>query len=141
LAWLGVAVFSAAVLLGLGLGGRAERAGAGICLVGGLLTVALQTLIADEQLYVAAVTIDLAMAIAFAALAVKVPEKLWPGVAAVSQTLLVAFSATRMLEFPLSEKAYIAALNLSSLGVALSLASGTLVHRLRSHDRVVAATI
>jgi hypothetical protein len=41
----------------------------------------------------------------------------------------VAFSATRLLEFPLSETAYLTMLNVSSFAVALALAGGTWASR------------
>jgi hypothetical protein len=70
-----------------------------------------------------------ALAIGLSVLTFRYPDKLWPGLAACAQTLVVAFSATRLLEFPLSETAYLTMLNVSSFAVALALAGGTWASR------------
>ena len=128
LIWLGLGAFLAGIVGAFAFGGRDERLGACICVVGGGLTVLIQAL-SKEPSHFAVLAVDLGMAIAFGLLAVRTPDKLWPGVAAVAQTLLMAFSASRALHFPLSEAGYIAALNLSSTGVAIALLSGAWAHR------------
>lgn len=124
----GISAFLCAVVAALALGGVAERIGACICTCGALASITVQSLSTTPNYY-ALIGIDLAMAVAFTALAMRMPAKLWPGVAAVSQTLLVAFSGTRLIGFPLSQDAYIAAINLSSLGVAVALGAGACAHR------------
>lgn len=73
--------------------------------------------------------IDLLSALAFAALTFRNPDRLWPGVAGCGQFLVFVFSATRALEFPLSELAYLCALNISGLTVLAALTLGTIVSR------------
>jgi hypothetical protein len=129
LSFLSIGMFLLSVLLALALGRSAERMGALVCAGGGVLTLVAQGVAVGGLPYLAFLSIDCSMAIAFGVLALRFPEKLWPGVAGVAQTLVVTFSATRALHFPLSEAAYTAALNLSSLAVGLSLAGGTIASR------------
>lgn len=129
LSFTGIVSFVAAIVTAFIIGGRPERLGATVCVVGGMLSMGLQNLSPTELPFGAFLVIDLGMAAAFGVLAVKNPDKLWPGVAAVAQTLLMAFSASRALHFPLSETGYIAALNLSSTGVAIALLAGAWAHR------------
>ena len=130
LGWLGFAAFVLASAAGLTLGRRPERLGALICIAGAVASIGLQALSPEKLPYIAALVIDLSTAVAFAWLALKHPQKLWPGAAAVAQTLLVAFSATRAIGFPLSEDEYVAAINLASLGVAIALCGGVIASRL-----------
>lgn len=129
LSWLSIAVYASAVLLALVAGGRVERAGAAICLANTLLFFAVQNIAGERLPYGAFLAIDVAAALALGVLALRAPERLWPGVAGVAQSMVIVFSATRALDFPLSEAAYAAALNLSSLAVGLSLAAGVVSHR------------
>jgi hypothetical protein len=134
---LGIAALLCSILViayALFRGGKVERLGAGVC--GGfmLLTWVAQISL-DAPLY-SFLMIDTAMAGAFGVLAVRNPEKLWPGVAGVGQTVVVVFSATRALSFPMSEVAYLVALNLSGLVVAGALGAGTWAAR-REHRRTL----
>ena len=129
LSWFSLAIFGLAVVFAIVAGGRAERIGGAIGAANFLLTVLAQGLTGAELPYITLLLIDLAAALAFGALALRFPEKLWPGVAGVAQTMVIVFSATRALDFPLSEEAYAAALNLSSLGVAGSLVAGSFMAR------------
>jgi len=129
LAWLGFLAIIAAIVGGLVLGGPVERRGALICVAGGVLSVGLQARWPDQVPFLAMLAIDLGMAIAFTWLALKHPSRLWPGVAAVSLTLLAAFSASRAIGFPLSEQEYRAALNVASIGVALAILGGVWARR------------
>ena len=73
--------------------------------------------------------IDLLTAAALLWVTLSYPEKLWPGVAAVSLVLGAAFSATRLIDFPLSEFAYLAALNISGLIASGAMITGAVLHR------------
>jgi hypothetical protein len=120
-------LFLTAVTFAFAVGGRVERFGA-LILVGGLLaTWSAQAIVHDRPLIFA--LIDFLGAASFAVLALKAPEKLWPGVAACSQLLVSVFSATRALEFPLSFEAYVLMLNVSGLGVVAALVAGTTTSR------------
>ena len=126
---LAVLVFTlGATLFALIVGGRVERLGAGLYAVGVLCTWSAQLFIAQAP-FVAFLVIDTATALLLGVLAVRNPEKLWPGVAGVGQTLVVVFSATRALQFPMSETAYIIALNLSALLVVLPMGFAAWLHR------------
>ena len=73
-------------------------------------------------------------AVSLGVLTFKFPEKLWPGIAGCAQLLVFVFSATRVLEFPLSEQGYLIMLNLSSLLGVGSLAVGTWATRWRKRE-------
>lgn len=110
-------------------GGKVERAGAAILAVNVALTFAAQGLLGDHAPIYVLLLLDLAAALGFGALALRNPEKLWPGVAGVAMTFVMAFSATRATGFPLSEFAYLTALNLSSLLVKVAMVAGAWNHR------------
>lgn len=78
--------------------------------------------------------IDLLTALAFGLLAFRYPEKLWPGLAGCGQFLVFTFSATRALDYPLSEGEYLHALNLSGMLVLASLGFGTWASRWRVRE-------
>jgi len=106
-------------------GGRLERTGAGVVFINVVIAlVARQLLGADGPVWVFC-AIDLLTAVVFAGLALRNPERLWPGVAGVAMTFVMVFSATRAIGFPLSELAYAVALNLPGLLVQGALVSGT----------------
>ena len=129
LAWVGLAAFVLAIVAALVLGRKPERIGGAVCIVSALATLILTALSPHKLPYIGILAVDLSVAMAFAWLALKHPKKLWPGAAAVSQTLLVAFSATRAIGFPLSEEEYVAAINVASLGVAVALGAGAVLAR------------
>ena len=130
LSLLGIAVSVLTLVMAFAFGRRVERIGAMICVLGGLFTTAAQAVAAGQLPHIAfLLTVDVGMAVAFGVLALSFPEKLWPGVAAVAQTMLIVFTATRALDFPLSPGAYTAAMNLSALAVSLSLAAGVVSER------------
>ena len=112
-------------------GGRTERIGAAIIGSGQLLTwtaqsVAMLAPTASTTIPLEAfMLIDLTMALSFGAFMLRYPDKLWPGLAGCAQFLVFVFSATRAIDFPLSERAFFVAVNLSSLGVLVALAAGT----------------
>jgi len=129
LAWSGFVAFLLALASAFTFGGPAERRGASIWLVGNVVTIGLQLVSPGKLPYLPALAVDLGLAAAFTWLALKNPQKLWPGFAAVAQTLLAAFSATRAIGFPLSEQEYLAAGNTASLGVALAICGGVWASR------------
>jgi hypothetical protein len=103
-------------------GGRAERAGAAIFAGSTLITWGAQVTPGLPQ-EVAFITIDLAVAIAFGLLLMRT-RLTWVGAACCAQLLVLAFTATRFVNFPLSEAAYIAMLQLSAIVVCAAMAFG-----------------
>ena len=122
-----------AIIVCLTIGGRAERTGGLIVAANLAATWAVQVSIAQAPPW-GFLLIDLLTAAALLWVTLSYPEKLWPGVAAVSVVLGAAFSATRLIDFPLSEFAYLAALNISSLIVSGSLITGSVLNRRRAPD-------
>ena len=118
---------SATVLFAWVCGGAAERIGGAIFAVNVALNFLLYGLLDQGPLVIMAC--DLAAAVAFGVLAVRAPDKLWPGIAGVGQTLVVMFSATRLLDYPLSPLAYMIAVNLAGITVELALVAGTWMSR------------
>ena len=116
-------VVSATVLFAWVFGSRVERIGGTIFAVNVAANFLLSGAFGQGPLVVMAC--DLAAAIAFGVLAVRAPDKLWPGIAGVGQTLVVMFSATRLLDYPLSAGAYSIAVNLAGITVELALVAGT----------------
>ena len=105
-------------------GGRAERIGAAIYGSNVGLTWLAQVVAPDAWSLYVFLTLDLSAGAFFGVLAVRYPDRVWPGVAGVAQSLLVAFTATRAIGFPLSPLAYVAAINISSFVVKASLVGG-----------------
>ena len=121
----GVPVFSvASIIFALICGRRAERIGGALVGTAVLSTWAAQAVVAKVPL-AAFMTIDAGLAVGLAVLTFRYPDKLWPGLAGCAQFLVLIFSVTRLIEFPLSPTAFLAALNLSSLAVHACLAVGT----------------
>lgn len=113
----------AAVLFSAIFGRIAERTGAAIYGASLALTWLVQDLLGTEiRLFM---LIDLSTSVAFGCLATRYPSKLWPGTAACAQFLVFIFSATRAINYPLAETAYLIALNLAGLGLLASLVVGT----------------
>jgi hypothetical protein len=69
--------------------------------------------------------IDALLAISLLSLFVR-HKKLWLGCALNAQVLLLAFSSTRLIDFPLTTLEYVVMLNVSSVGVFTSLLFGTI---------------
>jgi len=105
-------------------GRKPERLGAACYGIGLLLTWGGQMLIQKAPIYLF-LGVDLLTAVGLGVITLRNPDKLWPGVAACAQMLVVVFSATRALDFPLSERSYLVMLNLSSLAGLAALAAGT----------------
>ena len=127
------------VIIGIGLsallfaavfGGKAERNGATL-LAGNIALTWIAQASSDQAPLAAFLAIDLATAAAFGYLTFKNPEKLWPGVCGCAQLLIFVFSATRAIDFPMSEQAYLFMLSLSSLLCVGALAAGTWAARWR----------
>jgi hypothetical protein len=131
-AFVAFAVLVCTVLFALAAGGKVERIGAAIVIANVLLAGAAWGLFGAPSLPVS-LTLDIGTAVAFGLLAVRNPEKLWPGVAGVAMTFVMVFSATRAIGFPLSDLAYSTALNLSGLLVQGALAAGAWNHRFGRH--------
>lgn len=104
-------------------GKRAERTAAALYLLNVALTWTAQGL-TEHPPFFAYMLIDFAMATAFAALALRYQEKLWPGVAGCAQFFVFIFSVTHVIDFPLSEDAHIVAVNLSCLIVIGAMTAG-----------------
>ena len=108
-------------------GGRPERLGAGMILLACLVTWSRQALV-DMTAVELSLVVDALLAIGLGGL-LYVYRLTWIGAAACAQTLLLAFSASRMVNFPLSEQGYLIALSLSSSGVFASIAIGAWAKR------------
>ena len=109
-------------------GGRTEKAGA-IIFGSNVGSIFVLQVVFGVHAPLVTLGIDLATAFAFGALALSAPDKLWPGVAGVGQTLVVTFAANRMLDYPLNPIAYAVAVNLSGLSVEVALVAGAWMHR------------
>lgn len=109
-------------------GGKVERIGAAIAFANVAVAQAVLTILPDAPMQVF-VALDVSTAIGFGVLAVRNPDKLWPGVAGVAMTFVMVFSATRAIGYPLSEAAFTSALNLSGLLVQAALVAGAWSHR------------
>lgn len=109
-------------------GGKAERQGAGIWLLLTMLTWTVQGVwgVAPTTAFM---MIDCVLALSFGWIALRFPNKLWPGLAGCAQFLVLIFSVTRAVRYPLSQEAYIVMLNLSGLGVTCALIGGTWASR------------
>lgn len=133
LQWTLVAGWGGCILFALAVGQRCERLGAGICLGGALLTACAQIvslkLLNDYYPTTAFAGVYIATSVAFAALALRYPEKLWPGVAGCFQFLVCMFSVSRQVNFPLDDQALVALSNVSALGVTTTLAVGSYLAR------------
>jgi hypothetical protein len=105
-------------------GRKAERLAAALLTANMALTWAAQAS-GDRAPFFAFMAIDLLTAAGLAYIMVKNPDKLWPGVSACAQLLIFVFSATRAIEFPLSEQSYLVMLNFCSLLCIGALAAGT----------------
>ena len=104
-------------------GGWPERTVAGILIGGTALTWTTQAL-AGPSPEGAFLLIDVMVGLGL--LAVLIRTKLfWAGVACCAQMLMLAFTATRFFNFPLSELGYLKMLQVSSILVSLSLIYGT----------------
>ena len=119
-------VLLGALLFSLVVGGRTEHLGVAIFVAN---VVGCQIARAAGAPVLVLGTVDVATAAAYGVLALRNPEKLWPGVAGVATTFVMVFSATRAIGFPLSEIAYNSALNLAGLLVQASLVAGAWSHR------------
>lgn len=128
-----------AVAFPLIVGGRLERAGAAVFGLGTALTWGVQFLVGSQAPVSAFMVIDFGMALAFAAILFVDREKLWPGAAACAQLLVFVFSASRTINFPLSDLALLMMLNVSGVGVILSLVVGAAAHRWGPKDAYEAA--
>ena len=124
-----LAVLICTLVFALAAGGPVERLGAAIAFANVALAMVARQLFGSDAPIYPFLILDVLTALAFGVLAVRNPEKLWPGVAGVAMTFVMVFSATRAVGFPLSEFAYTTALNLSGLLVQASLAVGTWAHR------------
>ena len=123
-----VGVLAATLLFAVVAGGKVERVGAGILFANVVATFAVDGLVNDAPVSVY-LLIDGSAAVAFGVLALKAPERLWPGVAGVAMTFVAVFSASRAIGYPLSGLAYLLAINLSSLLVEAALVAGAWSHR------------
>lgn len=128
----------AALGLAVVIGGRVERQGAAIIVVNVVAGLVASAALSSDPYVVAACSIDVATALAFGVLAVRNPDKLWPGVAGVGVTFVMVFSATKAIGFPLNETAHVAALNLAGAIVHGSLAIGAVLERRGRRERLQA---
>jgi hypothetical protein len=128
-----IGLYAAILIFASTLGGRPERIAAGIY-VANLAATWFAQASGDAAPFYAFMLIDFVAAVGFGWLMLKNPEKLWPGIAACAQLLVFVFSATRALEFPLSETGYLVMLNVCSLLGIGALAAGTWAARWRRGD-------
>ena len=129
LSFILLGVFVCVLLFAFVAGGRTEKLGVAIAVANVVIGILGRLVGGAEMPVYFSLILDLSTAVAFGVIAVRNPEKLWPGVAGVAMTFVMVFSATRAVGFPLSETAYTAALNLSSLLVQASLFAGAWSHR------------
>jgi hypothetical protein len=116
------------IAFALAFGAKAERLGGVIFLVSTAATWTIQAL-GDWAPLPLLMGVDVATVACFTWLTFRYPDKLWPGLTACAQLLMVTFSATRVLDFPLSMTGYLIALNLSALLGFVFLAYGTWASR------------
>lgn len=119
--YLGVLAFAAVV------GRNAER-NVSLCVFAAAILTWIVPLAVQNDPATANLVVDAALAIALLGSVLRY-RLLWIGAAACSQCLLLAFSSTRLLDFPLTKVEYLFVLNLSSVGVFASLFVGTLLSR------------
>jgi hypothetical protein len=125
---LTLALIAGGLLFAAVFGGRHERAAALVLVSGAVATWAAQGLGPERTPEVAFLLIDFGVVLGL--LWVLVSSKLfWAGAACCAQMLLLMFTATRLVEFPLSEIGYIAMLQVSTVIVMVSLIYGTWAHR------------
>ena len=122
----GSALFAAAV------GRGEERAGAFLVMAATVTSFGVQALFGKVPL-TAFLAIDLLALTGIIVLFLR-SKLLWIGIAAVSQTLVLAFDATRYLDFPLTVNQFLLATNTAWLGVTLSLAGGAWARRWGPQD-------
>lgn len=126
-AWLSLTIYLVplgAIGGALIFGRSAERLGGIAIALAIAMTWAAQA-VAGRAPVQAFLLIDLTLALSLAGIAVRYPEKLWPGLAGCAQFLVFVFSATRVIRYPLTETAYLVALTLSSVAVLGCLVVGT----------------
>jgi hypothetical protein len=75
------------------------------------------------------VGLDLLTALGFAALALRYPAKLWPGVAACAQYFVFTFSFSKLVNFPLDDVLLAHCSTISSINVSGALVAGTWMAR------------
>lgn len=109
-------------------GGKAERQSATIWFLLTMLTWTVQAAWGVAPIS-AFIVIDCLLALSFGWIALRFPDKLWPGLAGCAQFLVLIFSVTRAVRYPMSEDAYLIMLNLSGLGVTCALIGGTWASR------------
>lgn len=125
---LSIGVF-AGVVFSFRVGAWPEKSGAVAIGVGVVLTQAAQLLAGSPPLVLFFV-FDVVLGGVLLAITVK-SGRLWAGVAACAQSLVIVFTAVRYFHFPLDGKTYLVALNIASWMVHLSLWVGAAVHRYR----------
>ena len=119
----------ATLIFGVIAGGRVERIGVAILAANIAAGLILRGVFGVGPSVPLVSFADALTALGYGVLAIRNPERLWPGVAGVAMTFVTVFSVTRATGFPLTGAAYDAALNLSGLLVQVSLFTGTCVHR------------
>jgi hypothetical protein len=116
-------VFLSTLLFAAVAGRTPERWGAGM-----VFTALLMTWISGNVETVLNLAIDATLAIALLVL-FFFHRRFWVACAFCAQTMLLAFSSSRLIEFPLSAFEYVLALNVSSIMVFGSLLLGTVASR------------
>ena len=113
-------------------GGRPERAAAAIVFASVLLTLVAQAVSGPTPEF-AFLLID-ALTGAGLLLVLLRWKLFWSGVACCAQTLMLAFTATRFFNFPLSERGYVAMLQVSTVVLSAALISGAWARRWPAQD-------
>ena len=124
-----VGLLSFTILFTFLIGGRLEKYGAAIFALGTIGTWTVQTTANSQFSLVGFMLVDFTQAAAFASLIVLDKRKLWPGAATCAQLLVFVFSATRAVNFPLSDFALLIMLNVCAVAVELTLILGACAHR------------
>ncbi len=123
-----LAVFALGILFAVVFGRTAERTGAALLAANAVLTLAAQATIDFAPLY-CLLAIDLATFLGLAWLTFANREKLWPGLASCAQLLVAMFSATRLIDFPLTSNQYMMMVSVCSVLTVSALVGGTAVSR------------
>lgn len=123
--WAGALLMLAGCTFALTLGGKTEKTAATAYLLCWLFSTLSRIGISDQQLSIFIVMLlDTALLAVFAALVWKSPSN-WPVWATALQLLVATLQFLYVIDFKITVSAYITIVNVSSLGIIISLIVGT----------------
>lgn len=128
---IGVAIMLlalAALAFAARIGEKPERWGAGVIFVGAVATQLVQANLGNEPPIWAVCLVDTIQGLALLAITIR-SGRLWAGIAACAQSLVVVLTAVKYFSFPLSGTPYLVALNLSGWVPILALLGGAIAVR------------